>query len=151
MHVRAIGYKFDSRNFQPKDTGLKNPFVIVSELEPFKENDIIVLKNIFFDTDKFELKPESLSEIQVLEGILKANPTMVLEVRGHTDNLGNDQHNLELSKNRAAALVQALVSRGISEKRFVAKGYGATLPMADNATETGRALNRRTEIKVLKK
>ena len=151
MHVRAIGYKFDSRNFQPKDTGLKNPFVIVSELEPFKENDIIVLKNIFFDTDKFELKPESLSEIQVLEGILKANPTMVLEVRGHTDNLGNDQHNLELSKNRAAALVQALVSRGISEKRFVAKGYGATLPMADNATESGRALNRRTEIKVLKK
>lgn len=151
MHVRAQGYKFDSRNFQPKDTGLKNPFVIVSELEPFKENDIIVLKNIFFDTDKFDLRAESISEIQVLEGIMKSNPTMVLEVRGHTDNQGNDLHNLELSRNRATALVQALVARGIAEKRFVAKGFGASLPMADNATEAGRALNRRTEIKVLKK
>jgi outer membrane protein OmpA-like peptidoglycan-associated protein len=151
MHVRAQGYKFDSRNFQPKDTGLKNPFVIISELEPFKENDIIVLKNIFFDTDKFELKSESISEIQVLEGILKSNPTMVLEVRGHTDNQGNEAHNMELSKNRATALVQALVARGISEKRFVAKGFGASLPMADNSTELGRAMNRRTEIKVLRK
>ena len=151
MHVRAQGYKFDSRNFQPKDTGLNNPFVIVSELEPFKENDIIVLKNIFFDTDKFDLKSESVSEIKVLESILKSNPSMVLEVRGHTDNQGNDAHNLELSKNRASALVQALVSSGISEKRFVAKGFGSTIPMADNTTEQGRALNRRTEIRVIKK
>lgn len=151
MHVRAQGYKFDSRNFQPKDTGLNNPFIIISELEPFKENDIIVLKNIFFDTDKFDLKPESLSEINVLESIMKSNPSMVLEVRGHTDNQGNDAHNLELSKNRAAALVQALVSVGISEKRFVAKGFGSTLPMSDNTTELGRALNRRTEIRVIKK
>jgi outer membrane protein OmpA-like peptidoglycan-associated protein len=58
---------------------------------------------------------------------------------------------MELSKNRATALVQALVARGISEKRFVAKGFGASLPMADNSTELGRAMNRRTEIKVLRK
>jgi len=108
------------------------------------------LKNIFFDTDKFDLKPESETEIKLLEDIMKANPTMVIEVRGHTDNQGNAAYNLDLSKNRAMALVQSLVNRGIAVNRFVAKGFGVTKPIATNDTEEGRALNRRIEMVIVK-
>lgn len=150
MHVNAKGYKLDSRNFQPVESSLDKPFKVLSELETYKANDVIVLKNIFFDTDKFDLKPESETEIKLLEDIMKANPTMVIEVRGHTDNQGNAAYNLDLSKNRAMALVQALVNRGIAVNRFVAKGFGQTKPVASNDTEEGRALNRRIEMVILK-
>lgn len=150
MHVNAKGYKLDSRNFQPEESSLDKPFKVLSELETYKANDIIVLKNIFFDTDKFDLKPESETEIKLLEDIMKANPTMVIEVRGHTDNQGNAAYNLDLSKNRALALVQSLVARGIAVNRFVAKGFGVTKPIATNETEEGRALNRRIEMVIVK-
>ena len=81
--------------------------------------------------------------------LLKDNPTVKIEISGHTDNVGKPSDNLTLSNNRAKSVVNYLITKGISAQRLVAKGYGETKPVADNKTEEGRAKNRRTELKVI--
>ena len=83
--------------------------------------------------------------------MLKDNPTVKIEISGHTDNVGKPADNLALSNSRAKSVVNYLISKGIAAQRLVAKGYGETKPMADNKTEEGKAKNRRTELKVISK
>jgi outer membrane protein OmpA-like peptidoglycan-associated protein len=109
----------------------------------------VILKNIFFDVNKFELRPESTSELDKLVQLLNENPTLKIEISGHTDNVGKPADNLALSNNRAKSVVQYLISKNIAATRLTAKGYGETRPVADNKTEEGRAQNRRTEMKVV--
>jgi outer membrane protein OmpA-like peptidoglycan-associated protein len=109
----------------------------------------VVLKNIFFDTDKFVLKDESKVEVEKLIEFMNTNPRVRIEVSGHTDNVGDKKKNEILSNNRAKAVYDYLVSKGILPTRLSFKGYADTQPITDNKTEAGKKLNRRTEFKIV--
>ena len=108
-----------------------------------------VLRNIFFDFDKATLLQQSYNELQQLLTFLQIHPQMRIEVRGHTDGHGSIDYNQRLSENRAKAVVDFLVSKGVEEKRLQYRGYGKSMPVASNATEEGRAQNRRVEFRIL--
>ncbi|MEI7594571.1 MAG: OmpA family protein [Bacteroidota bacterium] len=151
LNVSKKGYLFYSQNFSLMDRTEKTPYIMDVPLQPIGDNQIVVLNNIFFDTDKFDLKSESVAELEKLFGFLKNNPTLKIEVRGHTDNVGNDALNLTLSNNRAKSVYDYLITKGIAKERLQYKGYGETTPIATNDTEAGRQLNRRTEFKIIGK
>jgi outer membrane protein OmpA-like peptidoglycan-associated protein len=112
---------------------------------------VIELKNVFFDIDKFDLKPESKAELNKLAEFLKKNPTIKGELGGHTDNTGDKKKNQLLSQNRAKSVLEYLVVAGIDKTRLSFKGYGDTKPKFPNDTPEHKAANRRTEFKVFKK
>ncbi len=124
----------------------KKPFNVNIEFEPAKT---FVLDNVEFDFGKANLRPESYQTLDELVEYLKRKSTERIEIGGYTDNVGSDDKNLVLSLDRAKSIVAYLVSKGISNDRLVAKGYGAEDPVEDNNTEAGRQKNRRTEVKVL--
>lgn len=111
----------------------------------------VVMKNIFFPKGKISLLPESYAELGKVLIFLQDNPTIQLEISGHTDNIGKVAINKKLSEGRAKSVVDYLVSQGIDPQRLVYKGYGSTQPVASNKTETDRAQNRRVEFKILGK
>lgn len=121
------------------------------ELEKVKVGDKVVLKNIFFEFAKSTLKPESYAELNNVVKLLENNPTMRIEISGHTDNVGSQKANLRLSLQRAKSVVDYLEAQGIDKDRLEAKGYGYSQPIAPNDTPEGRELNRRVEFKVLSK
>ena len=147
-NVSKDGYLFYSDNFSLENQKALDPFEVNIALNKVKEGVSIVLKNIFFETNKYVLLPESKTELNKLVDLLKKNPGIKMEIGGHTDNVGNDADNLKLSENRSKSVVQYLVENGIETSRLSAKGYGETMPIADNNTDTGRAQNRRTEFKI---
>ena len=106
-----------------------------------------VLKGVYFDTAKLDLKPESSSILDEVVSVLKKNPSLKVEVQGHADNRGLKRYNQKLSENRARSVMGYFISRGIGRGRLSAKGYGITQPAATNATPEGRAMNRRVELK----
>lgn len=150
LNVNRKGYLYYSDNFSLIGMEKDTSFTRDIPLQPLDTSAIMVLNNVFFDSRQFTLKPQSDLELNRLVDLMKENPTMVTEIGGHTDDVGNDQTNQTLSEKRAQAVVQYLVSKGIPVERLVAKGYGETMPVADNATAEGRAQNRRTEFKILK-
>jgi OmpA-OmpF porin, OOP family len=110
----------------------------------------IDIYGIFFDVDKTELKPESRAALEEVAKLLKSDPSLTIEVAGHTDNTGGADHNMKLSFGRAAAAVNALVNTyGIDKARLQPKGYGDTKPVAPNDSDQGRAKNRRVELRKL--
>lgn len=119
-------------------------------LTPIKEGITVRLNNIFFDFDKFDLKPESYNELDRLVAVLENNSTMIIEIRGHTDNKGDDAYNMNLSDNRAKSVYNYLLSKKINPQRVSYKGYGETIPVASNENDEGRELNRRVEFYVVK-
>ena len=102
-----------------------------------------------FQNNSFQLPTASLIELDKLLQVLVENPSIRLEISGHTDNLGKPEDNLTLSTNRAKAIVDYLMGKGIDSKRLLFKGYAATKPIADNTSEAGRAKNRRTEFTII--
>lgn len=111
-----------------------------------------LLDNIYYKTNSADMEPRSLIVIDEFVEFLKANPTIKIEIHGHTDNVGNPKDNLALSTDRAFTVRDKLLEKGISEKRLIAfKGFGAGVPIADNSTEAGRAKNRRTEFVIVGK
>jgi outer membrane protein OmpA-like peptidoglycan-associated protein len=149
FNVNRKGYLFFSDNFSLKDEGTDSTYHVDIPLQPLEADATVILKNIFFDVNKFELKSESFVELDNIVKLLKDNPTLRISINGHTDNTGKDEDNLKLSNNRAKAVIGYLVSKGIDAKRLSSKGLGATQPLAENNSEEGRARNRRTEMKVL--
>jgi len=117
------------------------------KIEPPKE---FVLENVYFDSGKATLKSNSSTALNNLVEVLKAKSTMLVEIQGHTDNVGKEEGNQKLSQGRAEAVKNYLISKGIAAARISAKGYGSSLPIADNGTEAGKAKNRRTSLKVTK-
>ena len=149
LNVSKTGYIFHSENFSLQATQNREPITKNIELVAPKISDApIVLRNIFFATGSAELKPESYVELNKLVDLLNANPTMKIQVMGHTDNVGSKESNLILSDNRAKSVSGYLISKGIQADRLTNKGYGDTKPIDTNNTEEGRANNRRTEFKV---
>jgi outer membrane protein OmpA-like peptidoglycan-associated protein len=124
-----------------------NKVILLDKIEVDKT---VILNNIHFDFDKATLKSESYVEIEKVVRLLKENPTVILELAGHTDNIGAAYYNKRLSQRRAKAVVDELIKQGISSDRLKSVGYGMEKPIAPNDTEKGRALNRRTEFKILK-
>lgn len=106
------------------------------------------LYGIYFDTDKATLRPESGETLRQVLGVLEKNPALRLVIAGHTDSEGGEDYNRSLSERRAAAVVAWLVGEGIAPARLRARGFGESQPVADNATEAGRALNRRVEVRL---
>ncbi len=149
FNVNRKGYLFYSDNFLMLNKSPDSVYQKNIALLPIEKNASVILKNIFFDVGKFELKPESQVELEKLVQMLTENPTLKIEISGYTDNVGKPADNLVLSNNRAKSVVTYLVSKSITVQRLTAKGYGETKPMVDNKTEEGRALNRRTEMKVV--
>lgn len=150
MFATAKGYVPHSMNFQPTASTLDQPFKVVAKLTPINNNAVFVLQNLFFDTDKYDLKSESTEELMQLVELMKMNPKMEVMIAGHTDNQGAVDYNVKLSENRAAAVVNYLVKSGISASRLKSKGYGDSRPAAANDTAEGRAKNRRIELVILK-
>lgn len=149
LNVSKQGYLFYSENFKLTEGTLLEPFkkdVPLNRIQPGKE---VVLKNVFFETAKYDLKPKSRVELDKLVSFLNENSTVKIELGGHTDNVGNKKDNQILSDNRAKAVKDYLVNKGINAERLLTKGYGDTSPIADNNTEEGRAENRRTAFKVV--
>lgn len=147
FNVNRRGYLFYSDNFSITPN-TDSVFIVNIALQPIEKGASIVLKNIFFETGKFDLQNESKSELDKLVELLNDNPNLKIQIDGHTDNVGQQKDNLELSNNRAKSVVGYLLSKGINQQRLSFKGFGATKPVADNNTETGRAQNRRTELYV---
>jgi len=150
LNVSREGYLFYSDNFSLSGiSDQARPFLKNIPLQRIKVGETVVLKNIFFDTDKYELKPESYIELEKLTDLLTSNPSLKIEISGHTDSIGSEEHNLELSKNRAKAVYNYLVRNGISYDRMTFAGYGFSHPIDTNETEAGRANNRRTEFRII--
>jgi OmpA-OmpF porin, OOP family len=110
---------------------------------------VITLKNVFFETGLATLKKESFPALNELVEALNSKPNLVIEIAGHTDNVGSPESNMKLSADRANAVRDYLVKHGIAQARVVAKGYGETMPVADNDTPEGRQKNRRTEVRII--
>ncbi|HSZ24358.1 MAG TPA: OmpA family protein [Cytophagaceae bacterium] len=107
------------------------------------------LDHLYFDVNKWDIKPEAYATLNKLYLSFTKSPTLVVEIAGHTDNVGDEGDNLRLSQRRADAIRDYLVNKGVSKDRILSKGYGEKNPLASNDTEIGRAKNRRTEVKVI--
>lgn len=117
------------------------------KIDPPKD---FVLDNVYFDTGKSSLKPTSFKALNDLVEILKIKNSMVVEIQGHTDNVGKEDENLKLSQARAEEVRKYLITKGIEDARVSAKGYGQSMPIADNSSDAGKSKNRRTSLKVIK-
>jgi outer membrane protein OmpA-like peptidoglycan-associated protein len=149
LNVNADGYLFNSLNFNIPDSAGYREFYKVIKMKRIKIGETIVLRNIFYDYNKATIRDESTAELDRLEKVLVENPTIKVEISGHTDNVGGDDYNLDLSEKRAQSVVSHLQGKGIDPARMIAKGYGETQPLATNDTPEGRQENRRTEFKII--
>ena len=148
--AEAGDYLFYSKHFEMLDDQKKsNPQQLDIFLDKIEKGKEIVLRNVFFDIDSWDILSKSEIELTRLYDLLAAYPKLKIEIAGHTDNTGTEDYNLNLSNNRAKAVCDYLISKGIEAKRLSFKGYGASHPIAANETEEGRSLNRRTEFKVV--
>jgi len=118
-------------------------------LVPIEIGQVVQLNNLFFTQSKADILPESETELERLYELMKENPAMTIELKGHTDNQGYYKSNLILSQERADAVMNYLIEKGISKKRMTAKGYGPTQPLYSNSDPEKRAKNRRVEVAIL--
>ncbi|MFN8276886.1 MAG: OmpA family protein [Chitinophagales bacterium] len=147
--ISKDGYLFYSANFSLAETKEGQALHLDAALQPFKIGESVVLSNVFFSSNSYTLLDASKSELNTLIDLLNKNATLKIEIGGHTDNSGLEKDNLLLSEQRAKAVYDFLISKGISAERLSYKGFAATHPIADNATAEGRQKNRRTEFKVV--
>ncbi|MEO5642229.1 MAG: OmpA family protein [Bacteroidia bacterium] len=151
IYVKMDAYLFHSENFDIPVIATYQEVTKDIEMEKIAVGSTIVLRNVFFDYAKSTLKPESSQELDLLVKILTDNPTIRIELSGHTDSRGAEDGNQRLSEARAKSCVDYLVAHGIKMDRLEFKGYGETQPIDTNETEAGMANNRRTEFKILSK
>ncbi|MBL7968293.1 MAG: PD40 domain-containing protein [Prolixibacteraceae bacterium] len=152
FNISTQGYLFYSDNFKLKEkTDIIDPYILEIKLKKIKVGGSVVLRNIFFNTGSFELLPESKTELQKLIDFLNLNKTLVIEIGGHTDNVGSAEMNKKLSESRALEVYKYLVAHNIDQERMKYSGYGLSMPVVPNDTPEGRALNRRTEFRIIKK
>ena len=149
LNVNKSGYLFYSDNFMFEGVhSVMEPFIKRILLNPVRIGETLQLTNVFYEIDSWELKSESIAELEKLYMLLKENSDILVEIGGFTDSTGEVSYNQTLSERRAKSVVEYLTSRGIDPDRLTFKGYGASSPIGDNFTDEGRRLNRRTEVKV---
>jgi outer membrane protein OmpA-like peptidoglycan-associated protein len=149
INVTKTGYLFYSENFMLEGQhSAAEPFIKKISLNPIRVGETMQLTNVFYEIDSWQLKKESMSELNNLANLLSDNKDLNMEIGGYTDTTGADDYNLALSEKRAKSVVNYLIERGISSVRLKFKGYGNSSPIGDNGTAEGRKLNRRTEAKI---
>ena len=154
VNVNRDGFLFYSDNFSLKGkvADFDKPFVLDIPLQPIDTGSTVELKNVFFDVNKWDLKPESKAEMDKLILFLTKNPNVKIELGGHTDNSGDKAFNKTLSTNRAKAVYDYVITNGkVAAARLSYKGYAETRPKVPNDTPENKAKNRRTEFKVIGK
>ncbi|MBA2611987.1 MAG: PD40 domain-containing protein [Bacteroidetes bacterium] len=154
VNVNKDGFLFYSDNFSLKGkvTDFTKPFLLDIPLDPIDTGSVVELKNVFFDVNKWDLKPESKAELDKLGSFLTKNPTLKIELSGHTDSDGIRKNNITLSENRAKSVYDYLITTSkIDAARLKYKGYADLKPKVKNDTPENKARNRRTEFKVLAK
>lgn len=149
LFVSAPGYLFKSLNFNYEELKQVEPIVVDIQLQRAKTGASMVLNNIFFDYGKFDLKPESVTELDKVSRFLTDNPAIKIEISGHTDNVGTEESNQMLSEKRAGSVSDYLGSKGIAKTRIKSIGYGSKKPLVENDTEANRQINRRIEFRIL--
>lgn len=149
VDFRGTGFLSDMKRIDIPENYTKEFFTLDMPLIKVKVGKKVVLNNILFQTGKAILTSGSYAELDRLLGILKDNPLMRIEISGHTDNTGSLALNSKLSEDRAKAVVEYLVQKGVDQGRLEFKGFGPQQPIADNTTPAGRARNRRVEFKIL--
>lgn len=151
--IEADGYYPTSGNINTSGDEeaivIRHNITLDSQEDILKTGKSIVLNNIFFETAKYDLKPESHNELKRLAKFMKESDGIRIEISGHTDNVGSNESNIRLSYNRANSVKEYLVSLGIPKSCIIVKGFGASMPIDDNDTPKGRANNRRVEFKVV--
>ncbi len=146
----SVNQNLDLRNFKTDgQVTYKDMTIAPIEIAKLEPKVTIPLNNIFFDFDKFILRPESFPELNRLAELLSEHPSISIEVSGHTDNVGPDEYNLRLSKNRAEKVTQYLLQKGVAKERVKTSSFGETRPVDTNATKEGRQKNRRVEFTIL--
>lgn len=151
LYVNKKSFLPKSQNLNAEKLGNLKSIVQNFVLVPIKAGENVRLSNLFFETNKFSLLPESINELNRLIAFLTASPTVSIEISGHTDDVGLAADNLKLSNQRALAVQEYLVKNGIDKKRLTAKGYGFTQPVSKGTDEPARQANRRIEFKILGK
>jgi len=149
LYVSAKGYLFKSLNFNYENENISKSIVIDIDLDKVNAGAMIVLNNIFFDTDKYDLKEKSITELDKVIRFLTENPATKVEISGHTDNVGTAAYNQQLSQKRAQSVADHLVKKGIDIKRLKQVGYGSQKPLKSNDSEENRQVNRRIEFKII--
>ncbi len=146
VSAEADSYFTQSENYD-LTTAVKKDSVINRDLllAPIEVGAVVKLSNIFFETGKATLKPASFPELDRVVTLLTENPTVKIEIDGHTDNVGKKETNMKLSASRAKSVENYLEKKGINTDRVTSKGYGDTKPVTSNATKAGKAQNRRVE------
>ena len=148
LNVSRKGYLFFSENYN-LDVNSDLIYTANIPLQPIEAGASVILKNIFFDSKKTDLKPGSMVELDDVVRLMNDNPKLKILISGYTDNVGKPADNLALSNGRALAVVNYLLaSQQIAKDRLQYKGFGAAKPIAGNSNENGKALNRRTELSV---
>ena len=148
VEIKAFGYQTKTETIR-LDKNSPNPYPYTVSLNKLAVGQTVVLENILFEKASAVLLPESYPELNKLLIFMKNEPDVRIEIAGHTSSDGNDAYNLQLSQDRANAVAEYIIDRGVKESRIVAKGYGETKPVATNDTEEGRKLNRRVEFKII--
>ena len=129
---------------------LRPPKDLNIELESLEDGKSFTLSNIYFKTNSYQINSIIKEVLIEFSNYLKVNNTLVIEINGFTDNIGDKMDNQLLSKNRAKVVRDLVLSEGIDEKRVLFNGYGEEFPVADNISESGRAINRRTEFRIIR-
>jgi len=149
LHVAEPGYLFYSLHFNYEEKDQDQPLTIDIALQPIVKNAMTVLNNIFFDFNQSEIKPRSLSELDEVVKFLNGNPKIKVEISGHTDNVGDENYNQQLSLKRAQSVVNYFTSKGIDAARLTQIGLGSKKPIKPNDSEENRQINRRIEFRVI--
>lgn len=151
MVVKKEGYSFTSALIEPTEETFDIPQIIDFEVKPIEEGKSVELNDIYFATASYQIDRKSFVVLNSFIEFLNENPSVNIEIRGHTDNTGMLDINITLSDQRAKAVYDYLTQNGIPESRLKYKGYGPNMPIATNETEEGRARNRRTEFFIISK
>jgi len=142
LTVSAKPYLFESLKLDNSATS------VAVSLQKIAKGNKITLRNVYFAFNSWQLQPESMPELKRLGRLLLEYPSLKIVIEGHTDNVGTESYNMDLSEKRAKAVVDFLVRGGIAMDRVGSKGFGSTRSVAPNDSEEGRALNRRTEVEI---
>ena len=150
MLATSPGYLFNSQHFNLEGIySFTKPYRVDIQLDKPVVGSNTILRNIFFKFDSYELMPQSFVELNQMAVFIKNSAGVKFEIGGHTDNVGNDAYNQQLSEKRAKSVYDYLIARGVDANCLKYKGYGKSAPIGDNATTEGREANRRTELKVV--
>ena len=138
-------------NISSKDKSYKSPKTENFEIKKLENGKSFKINDILFEINSFEINHISMSILSLFSEYLKQNQDLVVAIEGHTDNVGNKIENLYLSKERAKSVYDYLIQSGVQKQRLSYEGFGEEIPIVSNDSEEGRALNRRTEFKVLRR